>query len=99
MKKLLLSFALLVQVGFVIADNKKPLMVVQVRNEQVKMFLQPGTSTPVLESLSTNDRVELIKKWNSNWALVRVNDKVGYILYSELTNLQAKPQVKTLAKQ
>ena len=98
MKKLLLSFALLIQVGFAVANDNKPLLVVQVRNDQVKMFQQPGTSTPIMETLTTNDRVEFIKKWNTNWAMVRVNEKVGFILYSELMNLQEKPQGKTLAK-
>ncbi|RDC63956.1 SH3 domain-containing protein [Adhaeribacter pallidiroseus] len=98
MKKLLLSFALLVQVGFAMAADKNPYMVVQVRNDQVKMFQQPGTSTPIVETLTTADRVELVRKWNAHWALVKVNAKVGYILFSELTYLQNAPQEKTLAK-
>ena len=98
MKKLLLSFALLVQVGFAMAKDNNPYLVVQVRNDQVKMFQQPGTSTPILETLTTSDRVEFVRKWNAHWALVKVNDKAGYILYSELSNLQKAAQVKTLAK-
>lgn len=98
MKKLLLSFALLLQVGFAMAKDKNPYMVVRVRYNQVKMFQQPGTSTPIIETLTTADRVELIRKYKTNWAVVRVNDKIGFILYSELTNLPAKAQEKTLAK-
>ncbi|QMU30633.1 SH3 domain-containing protein [Adhaeribacter radiodurans] len=97
MKKLLLSFVLIAQLGFAMADNKTPLMVVQVRNNNVKMFQQAGTSTPVIETVTTADRVELIRKWNTHWALVKVNDKVGYVLFSELTNLKAQPQSKALA--
>ena len=98
MKKLLLSLALLVQFGLAIADNKTPVMAVQVKNDNVKMFLQPGTSTPIIETISTADKVELIRKWNANWALVKVNDKVGYVVYSELTYLKAKPEPRAIAK-
>ncbi|MDQ4139985.1 MAG: SH3 domain-containing protein [Bacteroidota bacterium] len=99
MKKLLFSLVLIAQLGFAMADNKTPAMVVQARYENIKMFMQPGTSTPVIETITTADRVELIKKWNTHWALVKVNDKVGYVVYSELTYLKAqpKPQTKTLA--
>ncbi len=98
MKKLLLSLALLVQFGFAMADNKTPVMVVQVKNDNVKMFQQAGTSTPIIQSITTNDKVELIRRWNANWALVKVNDKVGYVVYSELTYLKAKPQPRAIAK-
>lgn len=98
MKKLLLSFALILQVGLTMAADKNPNMVVQVRNDQVLMFQQPGTSTPVIETLTTSDRIELVQKWNAHWALVKVNGRVGYVLFSELTYLQKEPQAKTLAK-
>ncbi|PSR54840.1 hypothetical protein AHMF7605_15680 [Adhaeribacter arboris] len=99
MKKIFLSLVLIAQLGFAMADNKNPVMVVQARYENIKMFMQPGTSTPIIETITTADRVELIKKWNTHWALVRVNDKVGYVVYSELSYLNAKPlpQTKTLA--
>ncbi len=92
MKKLLLSLALLAQFGFAMADNKTPVMVVQAKYDNIKMFQQAGTSTPIIETITTTDRVELIRKWNAHWALVSVNGKVGYVVYSELTNLKAKPQ-------
>ncbi|QMU26925.1 SH3 domain-containing protein [Adhaeribacter radiodurans] len=92
MKKILLSLALLVQFGFAMADNKTPSLIVQAKYDNVKVFQQAGTASPIIETITTNDRVELIRKWNANWALVKVNDKVGYIYYSELTNLKVKPQ-------
>ncbi|QMU26931.1 hypothetical protein [Adhaeribacter radiodurans] len=95
MKKLLLSLMLIAQLGFAMADNKTPGMVVQAKYENIKMFMQPGTSTPIIETITIADRVELIRKWNSHWALVKVNDKVGYVVYSELTYLNAKPQPQT----
>ncbi len=91
MKKLLLSFALLVQFGFVMAQDNKPTMVVQAKYDHAKVFQQAGTSTPVIETLTTTDQVELIRRWNANWAMVKVNGKVGYMVYSELTNQKAKP--------
>ncbi len=90
MKKLLLSLALMAQVSLTMANDKANAKVVQVRNDNVKMFQQAGTATPVVETISTTDRVELIRKFNKSWALVVVNDKVGYVLLSELTNLKVK---------
>jgi uncharacterized protein YgiM (DUF1202 family) len=98
MKKLILSLVLFVQLGFVMAEDNKPVMVVQAKNENVKMFQQAGTSTPVIHTITTEDRVELIRKWNTNWSMVRVNDKVGYVLHSELTYLKAKSEPRTIAK-
>ncbi|PSR54842.1 hypothetical protein AHMF7605_15690 [Adhaeribacter arboris] len=97
MKKLVLSLVLFAQLGFAMADNKTPTMAVQVRNNNVKMFQQAGTSTPIIETITIADRVELIRKWNNHWALVKVNDKVGYVLFSELTNLKSQPQSRALA--
>ncbi len=97
MKKLLLSLVLFAQLGYAMADNKTPAMVVQVRNNNVKMFQQAGTSTPIVETITTADRVELIKKWNTHWALVKVNDKVGYVLFSEFTILKSQPLLNALA--
>ncbi len=99
MKKLLLSLALMAQVGLAMANDKNKTTWVQVRNDNVKMFKQAGTSTPVVETIATSDRVELIRKFNKNWALVVVNDKVGYVLLWELTKLKVNPQPRTLAQQ
>ncbi|QNF35214.1 SH3 domain-containing protein [Adhaeribacter swui] len=98
MKKLILSFVLFVQLGFAMAKDNKPTMVVQVKNDNVKMFQQAGTSTPILYAISTNDRVEIIRKWNTYWTMVKVNDKVGYVLHSELTYLKEKPEPRAIAK-
>ncbi|RDC63211.1 SH3 domain-containing protein [Adhaeribacter pallidiroseus] len=98
MKKLLLSLVLFIQLGFVMAHDNKPVMVVQVKNENVKMFQQAGTSTPVIYTITTEDRVELIRKWNTHWTMVKVNDKVGYVLHSELTYLKDKPEPRAIAK-
>ncbi|RDC66164.1 SH3 domain-containing protein [Adhaeribacter pallidiroseus] len=99
MKKLLLSLALMAQVGLTMAHDKANTTMVQVRNDNVKMFKQAGTSTPIVETIATTDRVELVRKFNKNWAIVLVNNKVGYVLLSELTNLKATPASRTLAKQ
>ncbi len=88
MKKVILSLALLVQVGFAMAGNKATAMA-QVKHENVKMFRQAGTSTEVLETLSTSDKVEFVRKHNSQWAIVTVNGKAGYVLLSEIAQLKA----------
>lgn len=92
MKKIVFTFALLAQVGFALANGHvaetKVSVVAQVKHNNVKMFQQAGTSTPVLEVISTSDRVEFIRRHNDNWAIVAINGKAGYVLYSELATLK-----------
>jgi hypothetical protein len=87
MKKVLFTGALLLQLGMAMAGNKAN-MVVQVRHENVKMFQQAGTSTAIIETIGTTDRVEFIRRFNKNWALVMVNGKAGYVLLSEIGQLK-----------
>jgi hypothetical protein len=99
MKKLIFTFALLVQSVMLFAANdnvagKGDVILAQARQENVKMYLQPGTSAPIIKSLSTQDRIEVVRKFNAQWTIVLVDDQVGYVLHSEI----AKPQpFKTLA--
>jgi len=86
MKKVILTLALLVQVAFAMADNKTT-AVANVRHDNVKMFRQAGTSTEVIETLNTADKVEFIRKHNAQWGIVTVNGKTGYVLLSEIANL------------
>jgi len=95
MKKIIFTLALLVQVGFTMAAAPKITVEAQVRHENVKMFQQAATSTQVLETLNTTDRVQLVRKHNTQWAIVTVNGKTGYVLLTELANLkEAKSETK-----
>ena len=94
MKKIIFTLALLVQIGFAMANNKANPMA-QARHENVKMFQQPGTSTTVLETLTTSDKVTFVRKHNAQWAIVTVNGKTGYVLLSEIENLkEARSETK-----
>ena len=85
MKKLIFTFALLVQVGFAMAtENNKH--TAQVRQENVKMYQQAGTSSQLLKELSTADRVEIVRRLNNQWTIVVVDGVAGYVLHSELAN-------------
>lgn len=88
MKKLILSVALLVQtfVGFSQTKPKPEPILAQVKNENVKMYQQPGTSSEVLQSLKRTDEVLILRRENTYWSLVTVNGKPGYILHIELIN-------------
>ncbi len=95
MKKSIFTLALLVQVGFAMAAAPTTTIEAQVRHENVKMFQQAGTSTEVLETLNTADRVQFVRKHNAQWGIVTVNGKTGYVLLTELGNLkEAKAQTK-----
>lgn len=86
MKKLILTFAFLVQVVFAMADDKEVILA-QPRHENVKMFLQAGTSTPVMHVLSSTDRIEFVRRHNKQWDLILVDGKAGYVLHSEIGKL------------
>jgi hypothetical protein len=93
MKKILFTLALFVQVGFAMATDKSAKVLAQARENNVKMYQQPGTSTTVLKVLNTTDRIEVVRKLNAVWTIVSVNGQAGYVLHSELT----KPQYQDLA--
>jgi uncharacterized protein YgiM (DUF1202 family) len=89
MKKLIFTFALLVQTAFVFAaDNNTN--VVNARYENVKMYRQPGTSTEIIRSLKATDEVVLVRKFNANWSIITINEEVGYVLTSELEKPKAE---------
>ncbi|MDQ4140037.1 MAG: hypothetical protein M3142_05890 [Bacteroidota bacterium] len=92
MKKLILSLSLILPFGLVKADDNAG---VKVRSENVKMYQQAGSSTPVLLNLATTDRIELLRKWNNQWAQVKVNHKIGYVLFSDLILLKPESQSTT----
>ncbi|WP_146153695.1 SH3 domain-containing protein [Adhaeribacter arboris] len=91
MKKLFLSLVLILQIGFLMAHNGTPTIGLKVRSENVKMYQQAGTSTPVIQVIATTDRVELIRKWNAQWAQVKVNHRLGYVPFSDLMFLKPEP--------
>lgn len=87
MKKMILTLALAAQATFLLAADKQAVLV-QPRQEHVKMFLQAGTSTPVLQVLSSTDKITFIRRHNMTWDLVHVNGKPGYVLRSEIAILK-----------
>lgn len=62
-----------------------PAVVARATTDHVKMYRQAGTSTEVVRSLKKTDEVAVIRKHNANWTIVTVNDEVGYVLTTELT--------------
>jgi hypothetical protein len=86
MKKIVIILAMLSQSVFVLGENKKRVDIVRAKTDSVKLYLQPGTAAPVLESLNTSEDIIYIRKYNSYWSIVVVNDKPGYILTSELVS-------------
>ncbi len=88
MKKVIFTLALLVQVGVAALADNKEMAVTYARYNNVKIFQQASTSTAVIETVNTTDKVEFIRKHNSNWAIVSVNGKAGYVLLSEINQLK-----------
>ncbi|WP_026462502.1 SH3 domain-containing protein [Adhaeribacter aquaticus] len=89
MKKIIFTLALLVQVGFAMANNNE-FTLAKVRHENVRMFQQAGTSTTVVQTLSTTDKIEYVRMYNDEWAIVMVNGKAGYVLVSEIIKLRTE---------
>ncbi len=88
MKKIFLMLALLVQTALVSATDNTKLMAHAITDD-VKMYRQAGTSTEVVKSLKTTDEVAIVRKHNAQWTIVTVNDAVGYVLTSELTQYRS----------
>lgn len=96
MKKLIFTFALIIQAGFLFAANDKAIAA-QARQDNVKMYQQPGTCTTILKSLSTNDKIEVIRRYNEQWTIVKVDGQAGYVLHSEIGKPAQTSEIKTLA--
>jgi lipopolysaccharide export system protein LptC len=86
MKKLVITLAILTHSVFVFAGNQRGIDAVRAKNDNVKLYQQPGTSAQVLESLSSTDEVIYVRRYNQHWSIVKVNDKAGYVLTSELVS-------------
>ena len=86
MKKVMLVIALFVQVSVGSAATKPEPIPAQVKTDNVQMYLQPGTSAEVLQTLKTTDKVVILRKYNTIWTLVTVNGQPGYVLGIELAN-------------
>jgi uncharacterized protein YgiM (DUF1202 family) len=82
MKKLIFTLALLMQTAVLFAFNNAAMVRAAANN--VKMYRQAGTSTEVVKSLQSTDNLVVVRKHNANWTIVKVDDKVGYVLTSEL---------------
>jgi uncharacterized protein YgiM (DUF1202 family) len=93
MKKLIFTFALLMQTVFVFAFTG-PTQIAQAKVDNVKMYRQAGTSTEVLKALQCTDDVAIVRKHNADWTIVTLADQVGYVLTSEIT---LKKNVRNLA--
>ena len=88
MKKLLFTCALLINAILVFAVDKQT--TARATTDNVKMYRQAGTSSDVVIALKSTDDIVVIRKHNANWTLVTFNDKVGYIVSSELTSYKNK---------
>jgi uncharacterized protein YgiM (DUF1202 family) len=88
MKKSVLILAFLVQTLVAAAAPNPNGTLRRVSAENVKMYIQAGTSTQVLRSLTSTDEVMVIRPHNNYWSIVSVEGQVGYVLTSELI----KPQ-------
>ena len=95
MKKSLFTLALIINAAFVFATDGQ--MIVRATADNVKMYRQAGTSTPVVKSLKSTDDIVVIRKHNANWTLVSLDGEVGYVVTSELTTGKT-PKLVTLAK-
>ncbi len=82
MKKAILVLAIVSQALFVFAA--KPKQIFRVKNENVKMYSQAGTASPVLKSLSSTADIKYIRQFNRLWSIVTVDDQPGFVLTSEL---------------
>jgi hypothetical protein len=101
MKKIIFTFALLVQTAFVFADGKgnaRAQAIVHVHYDNVKMYRQPGTSTEIVKALRSTDELVVVRKHNNYWTIVTVDGEVGYVLTSELTQPKVQSNIAMARK-
>ena len=100
MKKLALIFAFLLQTAFLFATDQENSTAVALY-DNVKMYSQPGTSTEVVKALKNSEELFVVRKHNTNWTIVQVDGKVGYVLTSELSKFKTEKSAmveKSIAK-
>ncbi|WP_219294010.1 SH3 domain-containing protein [Arthrospiribacter ruber] len=66
---------------------KKEHSVVKAKFEQVKVYEQPSTGSEIVTTLSKDQEVDYFRKSianGGNWSIIRIGEKPGYVLTSEL---------------
>lgn len=86
MKRVFLSAVFLLQMLVAFAQGPTT----RVNAEQVKLFRQPATKAEVMQVLSPEDEIIVLRKFNSQWSLVQIGEEAGYIQNSFLKAKKVK---------
>lgn len=89
MKKLIFIFALLLQTVFTFATDPQP-KIMRASTDNVNVYRQPSTSTEVVSTLKTDDKVTIVRQHDAKWYIVTINDQVGYVHRSKLKQVRGE---------
>ena len=93
MKKLFFAIAIMLQAGFVSAQEP-----VKVKTDNVNLYRQPTNKGEVVKVLNTTDDVLLVRKFNSQWSIVTAGEATGYIHNTHLPKLKKQPVTAAAAQ-
>ncbi|RDC65957.1 hypothetical protein [Adhaeribacter pallidiroseus] len=76
MKKLWITALIIIQTGWVLAQTYPT---IYVRHENAKFYKQPAYRAEVMGLLQLTDQVQMVRKFNDRWVIVKVNGQPGYV--------------------
>ncbi|QNF32881.1 hypothetical protein HUW51_09100 [Adhaeribacter swui] len=91
MKKLLITALIIIQTGWVLAQTYPT---IYVRHQNAKLYQQPACRAEVISLLQLTDQVQLVRKFNERWLIVKVNGQPGYVERWNVTKKQSRQKNK-----
>ncbi|PSR52169.1 hypothetical protein AHMF7605_00850 [Adhaeribacter arboris] len=82
MKKLVLIILVSLQVSWLVAKETPTTPeapTIYVRNENAKVYKQPAYKAEVLQVVKLSDPIQMVRKFDDRWIIVKVNGQSGYI--------------------
>ncbi len=93
MKKLVLIILISLQASWVWAQEAPvtpEAPTIYVRNEDAKVYKQPAYQAEVLQVLKLNDPIQMVRKFDDRWVIVKVNGQPGYVERWNITTKKSR---------
>ena len=91
MKTLLITALIIIQSSWVLAQTYPT---IYVRHENAKFYKQPAYRADVISLLQLTYQVQLVRKFNERWLIVKVNVQPGYVEHWNVTKKQSRQKNK-----
>lgn len=67
-------------------------------NRALTVYKQPSTETPVVKVIAESDAVDMVRPFNDKWAIVMVNNQIGYMRNFQLAQRKKQQRAAAIAK-